>query len=1038
MADGTIRIDTKIDKSGLKKDLKEIKSNMKATAGNLRDIWQGVIPTIKAVGKVLQTIGKITVGNAKAIEDMTASFTPLLGSVEKAKDLIKALNQEASTTPFTLNGIGSVAKQLLPAMNGDIEKTTQAFRMLGDTAGGSIEKLETITRGYMKTLLKGKVDMESLNMIAEAGVPIYTELSKSMGVTVKEMMKLSSEGKITSDDLTEAFKSMTTEGGIFFNGMEIASQTLSGKMSTLSDILTQIGATIGESFLPSLKEIIDKTIKTSKAFLDWINNAKKMAEITRKLKDGTAELEEKLFTVQNRLDKNGKSIADYESMLSRATNEKYRKKWREKIQALRDERVELQKLKGEINYDIKLRDERQQKIDEEIKAEKEKQRKKEEAQRLLEQEQLQLEINQKIAETRTYAELKALGGKLTAEQELLLVKQQQIITQEILDKKLQDGYINQSQYLDMLLSSYETLANTMYDLGVTADSSGTEQQKFLSEILGIIDNLKETIKNSGIENESEDMGENIVKSMARGLTETSYLVLASLKELTDKISEDLQNAGAGRIGSAVGSVLGVIGSIGAGIGLIASGDVAGGISSLASGIGGIVGIAQSIGEAFFEAIDFLVNFDSAESLQELDDTLKGLEGFFSETGELFKLSAFFESGAKMIADFVTGLMENKDVIFEEVNNVLDTLGSVFTDNTDIITDITEFVMGLITVIVENLPMLLEAGFEILKAIGEGIAENAEELSTAFFETIAKLIEIVSENLGDFIALALIIMMAISEGLIKNLPEIVNAIALMTPEIIKAIVENLPEIVKAFAKLIPLLILMSIEMFPTLIATWVELMGTMIETIVILIASIPELFVAVWEGLSEGAEEGIDSLIESIEDRIDDIVDLFSDIGTKIYDALTGALQPIIDLIETIMETDFTEIAGGVVSGDSNPIKKAGSSLVSGAKKLFGFATGSAYIEQDQVAEIHKGERIIPKTFNDSIMSGETMMMNSKSFSSILNGLNGGMSNPSLNGIKSNTIRLVANITGKVNVDGREIGRTAFQYTDEFAGASFGS
>jgi len=114
------------------------------------------------------------VKEASKIEDATAAFTPLMGSVERANKLVAELNKTAASTPFQFENISAAAKQLLPVMNQDIERTIKTFRMLGDTAGGNAQKLDSITRGFTKSLLKGKVDMESLNMIAEAGVPIYS------------------------------------------------------------------------------------------------------------------------------------------------------------------------------------------------------------------------------------------------------------------------------------------------------------------------------------------------------------------------------------------------------------------------------------------------------------------------------------------------------------------------------------------------------------------------------------------------------------------------------------------------------------------------------------------------------------------------------------------------------------------------------------------------------------------------------------------------------------------------------------------------
>ena len=230
----------------------------------------------------LGLIGVIGVGAgasikfASAIEDATASFTPLLGGVDKATQLVKMLNETAATTPFQFDNISSAAKQLLPVMQGDLKKTVDTFRMLGDTAGGNAQKLESITRGYTKAMLKNKVDMESLNMIAEAGVPIYSELASSMGVSVEEMMKLSSAGKITSDDLTKAFETMTTEGGLFFNGMEIASQTASGKLSTLKDVYILLGATIGDKLLPAWKNFLDIATRAGRAVTAFVADGERL------------------------------------------------------------------------------------------------------------------------------------------------------------------------------------------------------------------------------------------------------------------------------------------------------------------------------------------------------------------------------------------------------------------------------------------------------------------------------------------------------------------------------------------------------------------------------------------------------------------------------------------------------------------------------------------------------------------------------------------------------------------------------------------
>ena len=49
------------------------------------------------------------------------------------------------------------------------------------------------------------------------------------------------------------------------------------------------------------------------------------------------------------------------------------------------------------------------------------------------------------------------------------------------------------------------------------------------------------------------------------------------------------------------------------------------------------------------------------------------------------------------------------------------------------------------------------------------------------------------------------------------------------------------------------------------------------------------------------------------------------------------------------------------------------------KQLKGYAVGSPYIEYDQIAQIHKGEAIIPKTFNEGLQQGDLMMGSTNGF-----------------------------------------------------------
>jgi len=255
----------------MNRSLKSTNNVIDSVAGSL---WGAGKTALVFGGVALGAVTAATVGvieQFSKIEDARAAFTPLMGGAEKAAQLVDSLNILAAETPFRFNDIADAAKQLLPTMNGDIQKTVDTIKMLGDTAGGNAQKLDSITHGFTKAMLKGKVDLESLNMIGEAGVPIFTALADSMGKKVNPaFFKMISAGKVTTAQLTKAFEKMTSEGGMFFNGMDIASKTTSGMWSTLQDNVSMAAASLGEVLAPTVKELIQYLTDLAKKARDGI------------------------------------------------------------------------------------------------------------------------------------------------------------------------------------------------------------------------------------------------------------------------------------------------------------------------------------------------------------------------------------------------------------------------------------------------------------------------------------------------------------------------------------------------------------------------------------------------------------------------------------------------------------------------------------------------------------------------------------------------------------------------------------------------
>ena len=214
------------------------------------------------------------VKGAAKIQSMTAQWETFLGSEEKAASMLKKIQEFSASTPFQLDDLNQ-GSQRLKAFGVETEDIIDTMRMLGDTAGGNAQKLDSLTRGYGKTTAKGKASMEELNMMIDAGVPILGTLADMYGKTESEIIKMASQGKISATMVTDAFKKMTAEGGQFYKGMERQSQTLEGKISTMKDNFFLLGAEIGQTLLPAVSRLTDKVTGFVQKFQGMNETARK-------------------------------------------------------------------------------------------------------------------------------------------------------------------------------------------------------------------------------------------------------------------------------------------------------------------------------------------------------------------------------------------------------------------------------------------------------------------------------------------------------------------------------------------------------------------------------------------------------------------------------------------------------------------------------------------------------------------------------------------------------------------------------------------
>jgi len=215
-----------------------IGSASRSALGSINGLAGGITKNLVrgALGAVAGVAAGMTWGVKLAAESEQArvGFTTLLGSATAAKVVLAELEKFSASTPFALGELRDGSKLLLNAgvsTNQLIDRMT----MLGDIAAGTGKPIGDFAAIYAKAGSTGKVNQETLNQLAERGVPIYTAMSSALGKSRSEMLDMVSKGKIGFNDLQNALASTTAEGGVFAGGMQAQSQTLSGLWSTFKD-----------------------------------------------------------------------------------------------------------------------------------------------------------------------------------------------------------------------------------------------------------------------------------------------------------------------------------------------------------------------------------------------------------------------------------------------------------------------------------------------------------------------------------------------------------------------------------------------------------------------------------------------------------------------------------------------------------------------------------------------------------------------------------------------------------------------------------
>lgn len=320
------------------------------------------------------------------------------------------------------------------------------------------------------------------------------------------------------------------------------------------------------------------------------------------------------------------------------------------------------------------------------------------------------------------------------------------------------------------------------------------------------------------------------------------------------------------------------------------------------------------------------------------DGISAITDGFKEGG----LSGAMEAFGSVLSDGLGMIVEKLPMAIDAGMKLLEALGQGLMDNIDIIIDsAVDIVMKLVDGIGKNLPKLVSAGLTIIKSLAQGIAKNIKTITQTIVEVVLEIAKALTdpETLTDIVEAGLAIIEGLIEGLIEALPQLREALPIIIQNIVDFIVASLPQIIETGVTLFAALV----EALPDIIAAIAAALPDIINGVIKalfdpkILHDLVNAGVKMFKALVQNLPDIILAIVEAIPDIIEGITEALLDpdtllsliqAGVELFDALVSDIPKIV--IEIAKK--IPELVGGIASaiGDCvGTIIDAGANLIMG-------------------------------------------------------------------------------------------------------------
>ena len=195
-------------------------------------------------------------------EKQRVSLHAILQDADGAERIFAQIKELAVQSPFQFKELVTYTKQL-SAFSIPMEELYDTTKMLADVSAGLGVGMDRLVLAYGQIRSASFLRGQEVRQLTEAGIPILEELRKQfvemgeIGITAGQVFDKISSRQVTFEMVEKVFKNMTSEGGKFYKMQEVLAETLSGKLSNLTDAYQIMFSEIGDKMEGFLKGTVD-------------------------------------------------------------------------------------------------------------------------------------------------------------------------------------------------------------------------------------------------------------------------------------------------------------------------------------------------------------------------------------------------------------------------------------------------------------------------------------------------------------------------------------------------------------------------------------------------------------------------------------------------------------------------------------------------------------------------------------------------------------------------------------------------------------